>query len=161
MEASPSAKSAPTHPTVAQEWAPPPGFAAPPPPRPGPLTAAFSVEMRPLAPGAMNCSTCLQVIAATAGVCPYCRCVTSADGIYRGPKRNAPGAESSAVYAVIGLVFFGVIMGPMAIVKGSEAKRAIANDPRLKGADLATFGQLLGIVDVALFLFVFFSLFAR
>lgn len=151
MEANRTESPAPLYINPAGTWASQRPGAAQLPAKPGPLTAAFSVETRILPLGAMSCSTCLQVIAADASMCPYCRCFTSVDGKYRGPSPNAPGAEASAIYAVIGLLFFGVILGPLAISHGNAAKRAIAEDPRLGGASLATFGQILGLLDIVAF----------
>ena len=42
-------------------------------------------------------------------------------------------------------------LGPLAIRRGNAAKRARANDPRLGGASLATFGQILGLLDILAF----------
>jgi hypothetical protein len=86
-----------------------------------------------------------------AQICPACRAITSPDGIYHGPKINAPGATQALVYGLIGLVFCGVILGPVAISKASAAKRAMASDPTLGGEGMATAGTVLGIIDLVLF----------
>jgi hypothetical protein len=75
----------------------------------------------------------------------------SPDGIYHGPKVNAPGAVAALVYGLVGLVFCQIILGPVAISKANAAKRAMASDPTLGGEGLATAGMVLGIVDLALF----------
>jgi hypothetical protein len=119
---------------------------ASPYPAPGPLTSAFSIEMQPTPPGAVRCTTCLQLIAFHAQMCPHCRCFTSPDGEYHGPVTFAPGATSSVLYGVLGLFILGFVFGPIAWLHASRAKRAIANDPRFSGRGRATVGMILGAV---------------
>jgi len=104
-----------------------------------------------LPPGYMSCPSCRSAIMVGAQICPACRAITSPDGIYHGPKINAPGATQALVYGLIGLVFCGVILGPVAISKAGAAKRAMASDPTLGGEGMATAGMVLGIVDLVLF----------
>jgi hypothetical protein len=104
-----------------------------------------------LPPGYMSCPSCRSAIMVGSQICPACRAITSPDGLYHGPKINAPGATQALVYGLIGLVFCGVILGPVAISKASAAKRAMASDPTLGGEGLATAGMVLGIVDLVLF----------
>lgn len=104
-----------------------------------------------LPPGYMSCPNCRSAIMVGAQICPACRAITSPDGIYHGPKINAPGATQALVYGLIGLVFCGVILGPVAISKASAAKRAMASDPTLGGEGMATAGTVLGIIDLVLF----------
>lgn len=103
------------------------------------------------APGMQFCRNCRLEIHVSDLICPHCGVVTSPDGIYHGPKTNAPGAVASLVYALIGLFFCGVIFGPVAIAKASSAKRAMASNPAYGGGGLATAGMVIGIIDVALF----------
>jgi Domain of unknown function (DUF4190) len=117
---------------------------------PGPLTSAFSVEMQPLPRGATRCTTCLQLIAVDAEMCPYCHCFTSADGEYHGPVKLAPGATSSVMLGILGLFILGFVFGSLAFVQGNKAKHAIAGDPRLSGRGRATAGMILGVVGVIL-----------
>ena len=104
-----------------------------------------------LAPGMMNCPSCRNVITMGSPLCPFCNAITSPDGIYHGPKVNAPGAVQALVYGLVGLVFCGVIAGPIAISKSNQAKREIASNPMYSGEGLATAGMVLGIVDLLLF----------
>jgi hypothetical protein len=104
-----------------------------------------------LPPGYMSCPSCRSAIMIGAQICPACRAITSPDGLYHGPKINAPGATQALVYGLIGLVFCGVILGPVAISKAGAAKRAMASDPTLGGEGMATAGMVLGIVDLVLF----------
>lgn len=104
-----------------------------------------------LAPGTMNCPRCGLVVTIGTPLCPACRAITSPDGIYHGPKTPAPGATKALVLGLIGLVFCGVIMGPLAISSANQAKAAMANDPSLGGDGMATAGKVLGIIDIVLF----------
>jgi hypothetical protein len=117
-----------------------------------PAPAPFSQGASSVAPpGFMNCPSCRSVIAMGAQVCPMCRAITSPDGLYHGPKVNAPGAVSSLVCGIIGLVFCQIILGPVAIIQANSAKRAMAADPTLGGEGLATAGMVMGIVDLVVF----------
>lgn len=104
-----------------------------------------------LPPGLVACPSCRVPFAIGSPICPACRMITSPDGIYHGPKTNAPGAVQALVYGLVGLVFCGVILGPVALSKASSAKAAMAADPTLGGEGLATAGTVLGIVDLVLF----------
>lgn len=113
--------------------------------------AGGAAGMGELAPGMTRCPTCRSVVLAGLRLCSVCKAVVSPDGIYHGPQTNAPGAVSSLVYGIVGMFFCGVILGPVAISKSSSARRAMAEDPSLGGAGLATAGMVLGIVDIVLF----------
>jgi hypothetical protein len=79
-------------------------------------------------------------------VCPGCRAITSLDGIYHGPTMNAPGAVASLVLGIIGIVFCGIVLGPLAIWQSSSARKAINSDPTYGGGGMATAGMVLGII---------------
>ncbi|HEU4731460.1 MAG TPA: DUF4190 domain-containing protein [Kofleriaceae bacterium] len=116
-----------------------------------PAGSPFSQPPSVAPPGFMNCPTCRSVIVMGAQICPMCRAITSPDGLYHGPKTNAPGAVSSLVCGIIGLVFCQIILGPVAIIQANSAKRAMAADPTLGGEGLATAGMVMGIVDLVVF----------
>jgi hypothetical protein len=61
---------------------------------------------------------------------------------------EAPGAKASMILAIVGFFCFGIIMGPIAIVKALGAKKAIQQNPALTGGGMATVGLILGIIDV-------------
>jgi hypothetical protein len=105
----------------------------------------------PLAPGTMGCPRCGLVITIGTPLCPACRAITSPDGLYYGPKTNAPGATKALVLGLVGLVFCGVILGPLAISSANQAKAAMASDPSLGGEGMATAGKVLGVIDIVLF----------
>lgn len=104
--------------------------------------------------GMMNCFNCRGEIATSTAFCPLCGVVNSPDGIYHGPKVNAPGAVASLVYAIIGLFLCGIILGPVAIAKANSAKRLMASNPTYGGSGLATAGMIIGIIDVIAFFVV-------
>ena len=104
-----------------------------------------------------ECPHCGKLISKATNFCIHCKRATTPDGIYRGPKANAPGAVASLVWGSVGMFICGFILGIIAIVKSSQAKKAIEADPRLGGAGLATAGMVLGIIAIvlhALFLIV-------
>jgi hypothetical protein len=102
----------------------------------------------------MTCPSCRSAIILGAQICPVCRAITSPDGLYHGPKINAPGAVASLVCGIIGLVFCQIVLGPIAIVQANKAKSAIASDPTLGGEGMATAGLVMGIVDLVFFVIV-------
>jgi hypothetical protein len=106
-----------------------------------------------LPPGMMTCPRCTLMLAIGTQICPGCRAITSLDGLYHGPKINAPGAVASLVLGIIGIFLCGVILGPLAIWQSNTARRAIHSDPMYGGGGLAIAGMVLGIVAL-LFNFV-------
>jgi len=79
---------------------------------------------------------------------------------YTGPKRTAPEAKEALKYALIGLICLGPVLGPLAIVKGTSAKKTIAINPMLEGEGLATAAQIIGGIEVLGFVIWIVSLFA-
>jgi len=88
-------------------------------------------------------------MSARAEFCRRCKRVQTPDGIYHGPKTNAPGATASLTLGIIALGC-GLIFGPFAITNSVSAKKRIANDPRLCGEGMAKAGMVLGIVGISL-----------
>ena len=111
---------------------------------------------RPLSPGEMVCPTCGDIVS---GYCFRCRNLSPAD--YTGPKQTLPEAKEALKYAIIGIFCFGFILGPLAIVKGTSAKKAIAEDPRYEGEGMATAAQIIGGIVCLLSLLYFIGLFTR
>ena len=103
-----------------------------------------------------------------AGVCEQCRlmlggkvyCQECADraveqssaGAPAAPRPQAPGAVTSLVCAIIGFAIWplGIILGPIAIYYGNQARDAIKADPSLEGSGMATAGYVIGIVVTVL-----------
>jgi hypothetical protein len=98
--------------------------------------------------GFKKCGACNSEIMESDSICPYCNSITSPDGIYHGPTENAPGAVSSLVFGIVGLLVCGLIFGIVAISKSKTARQHIASDPRYTGGGLATAGLVLGIIDL-------------
>lgn len=114
-----------------------------------PVAAAGAVQgLAPLAAGMMYCPGCRNAILSSSLICGLCRAITSPDGIYHGPKVNAPGAVASLVSGIVGLFICGIVLGPFAISKSNAAKAAIRSDPTLSGEGLATAGMIMGIIDI-------------
>lgn len=122
--------------------------AAPSSPFPAGVASGAAPIAKPLAPGTMSCPRCGLAVTIGTPLCPACHAITSPDGIYHGPKTNAPGAVKSLVLGIIGLVVCGIVLGPIAISSASKAKEAMANDPSLGGEGLATAGKILGVLDI-------------
>jgi hypothetical protein len=59
-------------------------------------------------------------------------------------------ADEAFKYALIGIVCFGIIVGPVAISKALKAKKKIALNPRLMGEGKATAALILGIAVLVL-----------
>lgn len=120
--------------------------------RPAPAAAPAETLYQPVEPAVakMQCPHCGFLIDADSTLCSYCNMVPTADGIYRGLKKDAPGAAASLALGLVGVFFCGIIFGILAIVKANDATRAMAADPRLGGRGMATAGRILGIVSLVL-----------
>lgn len=71
---------------------------------------------------------------------------------FGGPLRNDGQAIASLVCGIVGLLFFGVILGTVALVLGSKARSRISSQPeRLKGSGMALAGMILGAIDLVAF----------
>jgi hypothetical protein len=99
-------------------------------------------------PGYTSCPNCRVPIMAGTQVCPSCRAITSPDGIYHGPRVNAPGAVAALVFGILGFFICGIIFGIVAISKANAAKRMIESDPTYGGGGLATAGMIMGVIDL-------------
>lgn len=66
---------------------------------------------------------------------------------------TAKGAAASLIMGVLALATFwgGIVMGPLALVFGYQAKRRLAQDPGLQGAGMAKAGRVLGWVWCGVF----------
>jgi predicted RNA-binding Zn-ribbon protein involved in translation (DUF1610 family) len=121
------------------------------------LQGVKPVEQKPqrqLAPGERFCPTCGDVVTS------YCfRCQNLAQTDYTGPKQTSPEAKEALKLAIIGLFCFGFILGPLAIVRGTAAKKTIAQNPMFEGEGLATAAQIIGSIEVLLSLAYIASLF--
>lgn len=116
-------------------------------PAPG-FAAAGAAAAAPLSPGMMPCPNCRSAIMAGSMFCSYCRATTSPDGLYHGPRINAPGATASLVCGIISLLFCGLVFGIIALVQANKAKRVIAENPTYGGGGMATAGTVLGVIGL-------------
>lgn len=147
------ASSASTAPAIPYSPYAPPGMTAPPPPPSAPLAMA--------PPGLMYCNMCRALIPVGAPFCANCQGGYH-DPLLAGPIGNAPGAVASMVCGIVGLLFCGIVMGIIAIVLGTQARRSIAVNPRYSGGGMATAGLVLGIIDLVFgVLFMFWYMKAR
>lgn len=109
-----------------------------------------SMAPPPLPFGLVHCRSCRYPIREFDPICPFCRAITSPDGVYRGPTGNAPGAVGALVLGIIGVIFLGFIFGPIALSQAGKAKRAISANPMLTGGGMATAGFVLGIIGTVI-----------
>ena len=70
-------------------------------------------------------------------------------------------ADEALKYALIGIICFGVILGPMAISKAMKAKNEIAADPSLTGEGKANAALIIGILDLLFWALGLIARFAR
>jgi hypothetical protein len=69
-----------------------------------------------------------------------------------GPPQTHSKATASLVCGIVGLFLCGVVLGPLAIYFGNQAKKEIsASGGRYSGDGLATAGIVLGIIAVVVF----------
>ena len=92
------------------------------------------------------CAHCLVTVAGRK-YCSACKVMA-----VKGPPQVTDGnmeceeAGKALLYACIGIFCFGIILGPMAISKAVQARKLIADDPRLSGLAKANVGFVLGIM---------------
>ena len=78
------------------------------------------------------------------------------------PAMMASKATGALVCGIVGLLLCGVVLGPVAIYLGTQAKKEIrSSDGRLKGEGLATAGIVMGIIALIGFIISVFYLAAR
>lgn len=70
-------------------------------------------------------------------------------------------ADEALYYAIIGIFFFGIIYGPMAISRARKAKEMINLNPRLIGSGKATAALIIGIIAMILWFLGIITQFAK
>jgi hypothetical protein len=71
-------------------------------------------------------------------------------------------ATGALVCGIVGLLLCGVVLGPVAIYLGTQAKKEIrSSNGQLKGEGLATAGIVMGVIAVIGFIISIVYLFAR
>lgn len=106
------------------------------------------VECKTMLGGRIYCKPCAdqayaQRLATMSTISPATRVVVSG--------QRAKGAVASLICSIIGLFFFQMILGPVAISLASGARRRIQENPRLEGGGIAAAGLMIGIIDSVIF----------
>jgi hypothetical protein len=70
-------------------------------------------------------------------------------------------ASEALTYALVGILCFGFILQPIALVKASEAKKKLDANPELTGSGKVTAARIIAIVVLVLNLFYFINLFSK
>jgi hypothetical protein len=108
-----------------------------------------------LAAGENFCATCGDIVS---GYCFRCTNLYPQPA-YTGAKKTLPEANHALTYAIIGFFCLGFVLGPVAIVKGTSAKKLIAADPRWGGEGIATAAQIIGVIETLLSVLYIISIF--
>jgi len=97
------------------------------------------------------CAHCGHELSPAASACPNCGHPgpAAAQGAAPPPGPRTEGFAIASLACGIGAFFFIPIVGSiLAIVFGSVARRHIAEDPNLQGADMARAGIIIGWIGV-------------
>jgi hypothetical protein len=97
------------------------------------------------------CANCGRDLSPAAVTCPNCGHPGPAAGTVAvaSPTRRTEGfAIASLVCAISGLFAVPIVGGILAIVFGTTARRRIAQDPTLGGAEMARAGIIVGWIGV-------------
>ena len=105
------------------------------------------------------CANCGRELSPAAVVCPNCGHPGPAAGTVvvttAPPKRTEGFAIASLACGIVGFVGVPIVGSILAIVFGAVARKRIASDPDLGGADLARAGTIIGWAGVVLFTVLF------
>jgi len=94
------------------------------------------------------CRFCKKTIAVELQICRYCGEIVSLDGQYHGSKKIAREAKQALLYSIAGIFCAGLILAPVAFKVAMDAKKHIANSPRLRGRGMAIAAQVIAVVNV-------------
>jgi hypothetical protein len=67
-----------------------------------------------------------------------------------GGQIDCPLASEALKYAIVGIFCCGIVLGPLAIKKGLDAKRMIAMNPGMSGDGKATAAIVIGAIEIVL-----------
>lgn len=114
----------------------------------------------PAAPAEDRCAGCMEPFCSNCLVtvkgrkyCGSCKVMAVGDKtpIVEGATVECPEAAEALKYALIGIICFGIILGPIAISKALKAKKMIAANPALTGSGKATAALIIGIIDLVFY----------
>ena len=115
------------------------------------LNAPFSVDETPISDpelGTFTCPHCKAIIDSDATICPSCKKPTDPSGIFQGERQTSPKARKAFIQALVGLLI--PILAFFALSNASEAKVELEADPTLTGRWMATTAQVLGVIELLL-----------
>lgn len=69
-----------------------------------------------------------------------------------GGPSAAKDAQTAMICSIIGLVCFGIILGPIGLIKGLGAKKKMAATGNFEGQGMATAAIIIGIIDIVFFI---------
>lgn len=115
----------------------------------------------PAAPALDRCAGCMEPFCSNCLVtvrgrkyCGSCKVMAVGNQMPMMEQATTPCPEAGEAlkYALIGIICFGVILGPIAISKGLKAKKMMALNPALTGSGKATAAIIIGALDFILFI---------
>ena len=65
-------------------------------------------------------------------------------------RRKSGKAIAALVCGIISLILFGILLGAVAVVLGTRARKEIAADPSLEGDGMALAGMITGAIGLVL-----------
>jgi hypothetical protein len=118
---------------------------------PAPVAPMMTAAAGPQAPpGLKMCNRCRQLMPQYEDLCPSCNAINTPDGMYHGPKSNAPGAVGSFVLSIVSLLICGIILGPVAYSQANKAKGQIERNPRYGGIGYVNAAKVISIIAIVL-----------
>ena len=77
----------------------------------------------------------------------------AASPVQSGSPKTSTLAITSMVLGIVGILFFGIILGPLAIIFGSIAINRINEKPHeLEGRGMAKAGIICGVIAVVIYI---------
>lgn len=108
-------------------------------------------------PRTKTCVDCAAELSLDEEVCDSCFAINTPDGLYHGPKTNAPGASQALMMSIAGIFICAPLLSPRAISSASKVKEEIRRDPRLGGEGMATAAQIIGVLGLVFWIIGLFS----
>ena len=71
----------------------------------------------------------------------------------QGPPKTSPLAIASLVCGIVGIILFGIVLGPLAIIFGAIAINRINDRPHeFSGSRMAKSGIICGVVAIVIYI---------